>query len=394
MNDTQHMKWILPAIIVSQFFCTSLWFAGNAVLPDLIKNIVANPGFLANLTSAVQFGFITGTLVFAVLTIADRFSPSVVFFCCSIIGAVFNLGIIIRGIPPSALLLFRFFTGFFLAGIYPVGMKIASDYFQKGLGRSLGFLVGALVLGTAFPHLLKSVSATLPWKYVIICISTLSVLGGLTMWLLVPDGPYRKQSQRLQFTSFLTGFRNKNFRSAATGYFGHMWELYSFWAFVPVMLTANKNYTHNDLNVSLLSFLIIACGAIACAVSGVLSQHFGAKRIATIALSLSCLSCLLSPFFLLAHSVPLLVGFLLFWGLVVIADSPLFSTLVAQNVAEESRGTSLTIVNCIGFSITIISIQLLKILSEHINAQYLYLVLAIGPVIGLIALLQNKDGAA
>ena len=173
-----------------------------------------------------------------------------------------------------------------------------------------------------------------------------------------------------------------------------MWELYSFWAFVPVMLTANKNYTHNDLNVSLLSFLIIACGAIACAVSGVLSQHFGAKRIATIALSLSCLSCLLSPFFLLGHSVPLLVGFLLFWGLVVIADSPLFSTLVAQNVAEESRGTSLTIVNCIGFSITIISIQLLKILSEHINAQYLYLVLAIGPVIGLIALLQNKDGAA
>ena len=391
MNNNHRMKWILPAIVVSQFFCTSLWFAGNAVLPDIIKMFALEPDFLANLTSAVQFGFITGTLIFAVFTIADRFSPSVVFFSCSSIGALFNLGIIVEGIPPSALLLFRFLTGFFLAGIYPVGMKIAADHYQKGLGRSLGFLVGALVLGTALPHLLKSITATLPWKYVIVCISILSVLGGLTMWLLVADGPYRKKSQKLQLTAFLRGFRNKNFRSAATGYFGHMWELYSFWAFVPVMLTANKNYTHNDMNISLLSFVIIACGAIACAVSGILSQRFGAKRIAAIALALSCLCCLLSPFFLLGHSVPLLVSFLLFWGLVVIADSPLFSTLVAQNVAEESRGTSLTIVNCIGFSITIISIQLLKVISQNISAQYLYLVLAIGPVTGLIALLKNNN---
>ena len=390
MNNNRHMKWVLPAIIVAQFFCTSLWFAGNAVLPDLIKNFNAAPGLLANLTSAVQFGFITGTLVFAVFTIADRFSPSKVFFCCSILGSLFNAGILINAITPSALLLFRFLTGFFLAGIYPVGMKIAADHFQKGLGKSLGFLVGALVLGTAFPHLLKSITTQLPWKYVIISISALSVIGGSIILFAVPDGPYRKQSRQLQFTAFLSGLHNKNFRSAATGYFGHMWELYSFWAFVPVMLTVNKNHTHNNLNISLLSFLIIACGALACAASGLLSQRFGAKRIATIALFLSCLCCLLSPFFLLTTSAPLLLAFLFFWGLVVIADSPLFSTLVAQNVAEELRGTSLTIVNCIGFSITIISIQAIKILSENISDRYIYMILAAGPVIGLIALLSNN----
>ncbi|NOT94489.1 MFS transporter [Ferruginibacter sp.] len=390
MNERLTKKRVLPAIIVSQFFCTSLWFAGNAIIPDIIKNFALDESFLANLTSAVQFGFITGTLVFAVFTIADRFSPSAVFLSCSIIAGLFNLAIIVPGISSSALLLFRFSTGFFLAGIYPVGMKIASDYYQKGLSKSLGFLVGTLVLGTSFPHLLKSITAQLPWKYVVISISILSAMGGLIMLLFVADGPYRKPGQQLKLTAFLTGFKSKNFRSAAIGYFGHMWELYSFWTFVPVMLAVHKNYYHSQLNVSLFSFLIIAGGALACVASGLLSQRFGVKKIAGIVLFLSCCCCLLSPFFLLHHSATVLIVFLFFWGLVVIADSPLFSTLVAQNVTEESRGTSLTIVNCIGFSITIISIQFLKLLSQNIDVRYLYLILAIGPAIGLIALVSNK----
>lgn len=392
MKDNQTKRWILPAIVVSQFFCTSLWFAGNAILPDLVKDVELAPGFLANLTSAVQFGFIAGTLVFAVLTISDRFSPSLVFFACSIVAALFNLGICVENMLLPGLLLFRFFTGFFLAGIYPVGMKIASDYYQKGLGKSLGFLVGALVLGTALPHLLKSLATHLPWRYVIFSISALSVLGGLLMLLFVPDGPYRKPGQKLKFTAFLTGFKNKNFRSASLGYFGHMWELYSFWAFVPVMLAANKNYYGNaGMNIAFFSFLVIGSGAIACVMSGLLSQYFGVKKIASLSLFLSCLCCFLSPLFLFSRSVFVLVGFLFFWGLVVIADSPLFSTLVAQNVAEEFRGTSLTIVNCIGFSITIISIKVLNALFAAINAQYIYMALAAGPVMGLIALFRNKN---
>jgi MFS family permease len=390
-NENHTRQWILPVIVVSQLFCTSLWFAGNAVIPDLVKEFRLAPGFLANLTSAVQFGFISGTLVFAVFTIADRFSPSVVFFSCAIVAAASNLGICIAGITEPGIFVFRFSSGFFLAGIYPVGMKIASDYFSKGLGRSLGFLVGALVLGTASPHLLKSVTSHLSWKYVIYSISALSVLGGCLMLFFVPDGPFRRPGKKLNFSDFLTGFRNKNFRSAALGYFGHMWELYTFWAFVPVMLTANSNYYHLDLNISLLSFLVIASGGIACVLSGLLSQSFGAKKIATISLFLSCCCCLLSPLFLLSPSSTILIIFLVFWAIVVIADSPLFSTLIAKNARGESRGTSLTIVNCIGFSITIASIQFIKIVSEKMDQQYLYMLLAIGPVTGLIALLKNKE---
>jgi MFS family permease len=263
------------------------------------------------------------------------------------------------------------------------------------LGKSLGFLVGALVVGTAFPHLVKSISADFSWKYVVFATSSISAIGGLSMWLFVPNGPFRKPGQQLNPSAFLSGFSNQKFRSAAFGYFGHMWELYTFWAFVPVMLTVYKNYFNkSDLNVSLMSFLIIASGGLACVLSGYLSQHVGVKKMATISLFLSCFCCCLSPLFLFISSVSVFITFLFFWGLVVIADSPLFSTLVAQNAPGESRGTSLTIVNCIGFSITIISIQFINLLSKNINAQYLYMFLAAGPILGLIALMKNKPEAA
>ncbi len=358
---------------------------------DLALNFQLPASALANLTSAVQFGFICGTLVFALLSIADRYSPSKVFFFSAILGALLNLGTILEGNTMISLLAFRFFTGFFLAGIYPVGMKIAADYYQKGLGKSLGFLVGALVLGTAFPHLLKTITTTLPWRLVLIITSSLAFIGGSLMLLLVPDGPFRKASQKLDLTSFLKVFKNKKFRSAAFGYFGHMWELYAFWAFVPVMLMTFQN-EHPDLalNNSLWSFIIIGSGGISCVIGGYLSQSFGTKKTAMAALLLSGICCLISPIIFQMNSIILLLVFLIFWGLVVIADSPLFSTLVAQNATPEIKGTALTIVNCIGFSITIFSIQLLNKLNFTMDPKFIYLALAIGPIFGLIALLQKE----
>ena len=385
------MKRILPAIVVSQFFCTSLWFAGNAVLPDLIKSLDADDGLLANLTSAVQLGFITGTLIFAVLNIADRFSPSKIFFYCAIIAGLFNLGICISEISVTGILMFRFLTGFFLAGIYPVGMKIASDHYGKGLGKALGFLVGALVLGTSLPHLLKGICAELNWKYIIVSISALCFLGGFIILFFVSDGPYRMLSQKSAFNSFLSGFKNKNFRAAAFGYFGHMWELYTFWAFVSAMLTTYNNHFNAGLNVPLLSFVIIASGAVACVCSGMLSPYFGAKKTATVSLFLSGTCCLLSPIFLSCGSATALIIFLIFWGMTVVADSPLFSALVAQNAPEHGKGTALTIVTCIGFSITIISIQAVKLLSDVIDLRYIYFLLAIGPALGVISLLKKSS---
>lgn len=389
------MKRILPVIVLSQFFCTSLWFAGNAVMADMAKQLHLQPSYLAYLTSAVQSGFIAGTLVFAILSIADRFSPSRVFFTCAIVAALINLAVSFSGLAVAALISFRFLTGFFLAGIYPVGMKIAADHYEQGLGKSLGFLVGALVLGTAFPHFLKSVMAGLPWKDVVFATSALSALGGLAMLMLVPDGPYRKAGQKLSFGGFLSSFRDAKFRAAAFGYFGHMWELYAFWVFVPVILTAYKShYPDAGFNIPLLSFLIIASGSVSCVFGGFISQRLGVKKTAMIALSLSCICCFISPLLLFNGSADAFIAFMFIWGMAVIADSPLFSTLVAQNAQPASKGTSLTIVNCIGFSITIISIQLINALRNGENAGYIYMLLAIGPVLGLLALLKRSRQTA
>ncbi|TGE06236.1 MFS transporter [Hymenobacter fodinae] len=385
------MRRILPTIVLAQFFCTSLWFAGNAIAPDIAAQLQLPTGFVATLTSAVQLGFITGTLTFAVLALADRFSPSRVFFVSALLAALCNLGLNLDGVGVGQLLAFRFLTGFFLAGIYPVGMKIASDYYQTGLGKSLGFLVGALVLGTAFPHLLRSLAAQLPWQYVTLATSGLAVLGGLALVLLVPDGPYRRAGQRVQLTAFLAGFRHPAFRAAAFGYFGHMWELYTFWAFVPALLVAyNAAHPTAKLPVSELAFGIIGAGGLACAGSGLLSQHLGARPVAAAALALSGLCCLASPLFLRSNSPALLLGFLFFWGLVVVADSPLFSTLVVQSAPEATRGTALTIVNCLGFALTIVSIQLTDFLGHFVEPQYLYLTLAVGPALGLLGLLRGQ----
>ena len=371
----------------SQFCCTSLWFAGNGVMADLISTFNLNESALGHITSAVQFGFISGTLVFAILTISDRFSPSIVFFFCALIAALFNLGTILENNSFFSLFILKYSTGFFLAGIYPVGMKIAADYYDKGLGKSLGFLVGALVVGTAFPHLLKGYSFGFSWQYVIVFISFLAIIGGLLMLSFVPNGPHRKASQKLKLNAWLKNFKDTKFRSAAFGYFGHMWELYAFWAFVPVILSLYKeNNLESTLNIPLWSFIIIGVGGLSCVIGGYLSSIFKIKKVAFTALLLSCLCCLISPFILLTNSEFILLSFLVFWGMVVIADSPLFSTLVAQNAIPKYKGTALTIVNCIGFAITIISIQLLNYLHLKYNSSFLYMILAIGPILGLIAL--------
>lgn len=382
-------KHVLPVIVIAQFLCTSLWFAGNAVINDLVQNFQLNESALGAITSAVQFGFIVGTLVFALLSIADRYAPSKVFFTCAVLGALFNLGILWNGCTLSIILGLRFFTGFFLAGIYPVGMKIAADYFEKGLGKSLGFLVGALVIGTAFPHLLKQVKGDLPWEFVFIATSALATLGGILMVTLIPDGPFRKPSQKINLSAIGQIFKQTNFRAAAFGYFGHMWELYTFWAFVPIMLQiyVNNNPSAN-LNIPLLSFLIIGVGGLSCIIAGYLAQNSGTKKIAFRALAASCLCCLISPFIIGGNSQILLLLFLFFWGMVVIADSPLFSTLVAQNAPVELKGTALTIVNCIGFFITILSIQLINILRTDTTSLLFLSILAIGPMFGLISLIR------
>jgi MFS family permease len=386
---------ILPVIIGSQFAGTSLWFAGNAVLADLQREWGLPPEALGYTTSAVQLGFILGTLAFAFFAVSDRVSPRIVFFVCSLAGAAANLGVLALADGVWSLAAFRFLTGFFLAGIYPVGMKIASGWYRSDLGNALGFLVGALVVGTAFPHLLKGLGGTLPWETVLVAVSSVAALGGVLMLLLVPDGPYLARAAKFDPRALAVIFRSPRFRSSAFGYFGHMWELYAFWAFVPFAIAAHAVASGGrDLNVPLWAFAVIAVGFLGCAGGGLVSLRAGSARVAFVQLAASGTCCVISPILFYAPT-PVFLVFLLFWGVVVIGDSPQFSALNAQNAPRELVGSALTIANSIGFAITIGSIQLLNSLAAPASAALVFLALAPGPMLGLLALaplLRGRDG--
>lgn len=387
-SDHQNITpfYLLPVIIFSQFAGTSLWFAGNAILPDLQEAFQLPVSALGNITSAIQFGFISGTLTFAFLLIADRFSPSKVFLVSAILGALCNLLIFLFPAGFTALLLFRFMTGFFLAGIYPVGMKISADWYAKDLGKALGYLVGALVLGKAFPFFLKNQAQNLPWHFIIIATSALAVLGGLLIYFLVGDGPNRTKGSQFQPKVIAQIFQFPKFRAAALGYFGHMWELYTFWAFTPLILeTFNRLNPQHILSIPFWSFLIIALGTLGCIVGGYLSQRIGSAKVAFGMLFTSGLCCLFSPA-LFQLAPPLFLIYLLIWGFSVVGDSAQFSTLVAQTAPKEYIGSALTIVNCIGFSITIISIEVLNAMRHQLDDQFLYLLLVVGPIFGLLSI--------
>jgi len=371
-------KFLLPVIVFSQFAGTSLWFTGNAILPDISHS----HGF-SNITSIVQFGFIAGTLVFSLGGIADRFPAHKVFFISAVIASAANILLIWNADQFINLYGLRFITGFFLAGIYPVGMKIAADCFPEKLGNALGFLVGALVLGSAFPHLLKTELRNFLWQDVLLYTSILAFIGGLLILFLVPVVK-KPAGTRSGITEAFSDFRIKNFRAAAFGYFGHMWELYALWAFTPqlIRLYNQENATHID--VSLWTFLVIGAGSVGCIAGGLLSRKTGSKNVALYALVASAACCLLSPFLVIAPAF-IFLGMMILWGITVTADSPQFSTMVATSADAAHKGTALTIVTCIGFSITIISIQLMSPAMDTLG-RYAYLILFPGPVLGIIAL--------
>ena len=395
MTDIKINKKVLPVIVLSQFAGTSLWFVGNAVLPELKESLQLSQYAVSLVTAAVMLGFIAGTLVFAFFSLADRFSPVKLFFISSLLGALTNSAVVWFVTDGNTLFLFRFLTGFFLAGIYPVGMKIAADWYAKGLGKALGYLLGALMLGTAFPHLLKNREFDLPWKSVLHITSIIAFAGGLMMLLFVGDGPYRKKSGGFRWDAFGKIFSSKKWKQAAIGYFGHMWELYSFWGFVPLIFELYSKKNNQQLDISFLSFLVIAIGSIGSVAGGYLSQKIGSAKVATWALIISGICCFISPF---SYSLPsfAFLALLFVWGLTVIPDSPQFSTLVAQYAPNELRGTALTIYNSIGFAITTISLYVIDRIfhsSSFFGGENTFALLGLGALVGLpsaIRLIKNK----
>ena len=367
---------------MAQLGGTSLWFAANAIDSDLRRDWSLTSSTAGAVTSAVHAGFIAGTLFYSLLMIADRFSPRKVYLLSSVLAAMANAAVLLMPAALWAMIGTRFGIGFFLAGIYPVGMKIASGWYREGLGGALGFLVGALVLGTALPHALRGLGAEWPWQGVILVLSALAVGGGLLMWFFVPDGPHLSRGGRVTARALTVIWNDRKVRASVFGYFGHMWELYGVLMLIPIIF-AHYLQTGSPAQVSWLSFAAIGAGAVGCAVGGLMAGRWGSAIIAWVQLLVSGLCCLLAPWMLTAPWW-LFVSWMMVWGVTVSGDSPQFSALTARNSPPEVVGGVLTLVNCLGFGISIVSIQVITAALQHFPLQSVLPWLAVGPVVGLL----------
>ena len=374
-------------IVIAQMFGTSLWFSTNGVLKQIEGIWSLSVSDLGNLTNSVQFGFIIGTLLFTITGFADKFKPSRIVMLCCFLGATFNAFIIFGEIPFSFVIFSRLVVGIALAGIYPIGMKLIISWDPQKAPNTLGLLVGMLVLGSSLPYLIRALGISFDWQYTVILTSGLCYIAGITIYL-IGDGPHlitnKKSSFRLldQFSELL---KNKNYLASAVGYFGHMWELYAFWTCVPILisLSISQHQIHDqEFLVSLLSFLIIGLGFVSCVLGGILAKSLNSSRIASLSLAFSLSICVIYP---LAGNLYFFIdlGLLIVWGFFVISDSPQFSAISARVCPQHLVGTALTTQNCIGFSISMITIFLTTSFYESLGLYFVWILLP-GPVLGLI----------
>jgi MFS family permease len=358
---------VLPIIVLAQLAGVSPWFAVNAVMPDLRAATGWPEAAVGTLSSALQLGFIAGTLVFALLAVADRFSPRRVFLVCALAAAGCTLAAAAAASSFGQLLVLRVLTGFFLAGIYPVGMKIAAQWFPAGLGAALGWLVAALVVGSASAHALRALAASgtaPPWQAVFVAVALLGTAAGLAMVLGVPVAPGALgaapgkggHGPGLRFSSLASIWRDRRVRASALGYFGHMWELYTLWVLMPAIVALRLT---DSVSISWWSFAALGAGAAGCIAGGLLAGRFGSARVAAAQLAISGGCCLLAPW-MLAAPLPLFLAWLLLWGITVVGDSPQFSALTAVNAPRDAVGSVLTLTNSIGFAVSALSIEPLR----------------------------------
>ncbi|MFI8191634.1 MFS transporter [Streptomyces sp. NPDC085946] len=375
------------AIAAVQVLGLAVWFSMSAVVPGLRDDWGLTAGGAVWLTASVQFGFVAGAVTSATLNLADRVPPQRLLAASAAAAAACTVVLALVADRPAVAVPLRFLTGLFLAGVYPTGMKLMASWSgSAGRGRTMGVLIAALTLGSTLPHLIAGVGS-LPWRHVLLAAAAAGLTGSVVALLFVRPGPHAAPAAPARNPRYaLTMFTERGPRLANLGYFGHMWELYALWTWIPSFLLATDTARALPGSVEVTVFLTMGLGGAAgCLLGGWAADRFGRPPAALAALCVSGLCCLLSP--LLFHAPPLLLlAFCTLWGAAVIADSGVFSTSLSEVADHRYIGTALTGQTAIGFALTVVTIQLTPLLADAIGWRHAFLLLAPGPLAGALAM--------
>lgn len=379
---------MLAVIALAELLAMSVWFAANAVAGPFKSRWGLTPAEAGWLSTIVQLGFVIGTAGAAILNLADLMPARRYFSLAALFAAAANAGLLLAPGFRIALLC-RALTGVFLAGVYPPAMKMAATWFAARRGLAIGVVVGALTIGKALPYLVDALPGASVSR-VVGGASFAALAAALLVALLYRDGP--APFPRRPFDAALVGtvMRDPSYRRVLGGYVGHMLELYACWIWLPSFLAASALAHGEDARsaepwVALMSFLVIAAGAIGCILGGELADRVGHVRLVVGAMAVSGCCALLTPLVFGAPRAALLVV-LLIWSIAVIADSAQFSTLVTHVVAPHAIGTALTLQTSIGFLLTTLTIQLVPAIAGHLGWRFAFPVLALGPALGIAAM--------
>jgi len=369
----------------------SLWFISAAILPDMLLEAPITPMRQAFLSSAVQAGFVAGAMAFAIYGFADRYDPRRVFALCAVLAAIINAGLLVAPIGGDLAIFGRFLTGALMAGVYPVGMKIAVGWGTRDRGFLVGLLVGALTLGSASPHL-AAILGGADWRIAVTATSIAAAAGGLLV-LAITLGPHHARAASFDPRAILIAWTDRRIRLAYAGYLGHMWELYAMWAWIGV--AASISYAASlpaedaASMAKLTAFLAIGLGGLASVAAGLMADRIGKAEITIIAMALSGAAALATA---ASFGGPAWLTFalILIWGAAIVPDSAQFSALVADAAPAEQAGSLLALQTALGFTLTIATVQLTPVLAARFGWPPILAAMALGPAYGIVAMLRLR----